>query len=323
MPITKTTDTVSGVDNVALLSLTQYGIRAKIEIPNKKAIAATHRSSSGTNRTITLAEDHGMSVNDLFLFGGFANTNYNPTPSSYLIGNVSANPAANKLTYIMGTALTEAETPDPGGGIVRLGFRTLRIGMRSAAPRTTAWASEKWSHGMGLAQGEYPVGSPNCVSFFGCGGDDAPATSAHPYTAGPPSCTTTPFSNTYLCFVKRSGTWAGTTTSGLWRTAASRSQPFIRLMDLTVNALTSLTPSFSIAELQFANQTRDLLLTTLRNPLPLSSGVFAGYTVGTFYTNTSTHWAHYNYGADLYLEAFIRDPAQSLEIMDIGYSYFS
>ncbi len=320
MPITKTTDTVAGVDNVALLSLTQYGIRAKIEIPGKQAIAATHRASSGNNRTITLAEDHGMQVNDLFLFGGFANANYNPT-TSYRIGNVLAVPAPNKLTYALTTSLTEPEVPDTTGGIVRLGFRTLRLGVRWAAPRSSSWSAGTFAHGVGLSQGTYPVGSPYCAAFFGGGGDDT--TAARTYYPGPPAYTITGTS-AYTLFYKRGAAWGSVLSGGTWRTAASRNSPFIRLLDLTVGSLTSSAPYFRVADFYTANQTRDMLLTTLRNPVPLGSGTFAGYTVGLAYAGTTdTPWAEYSAGADLYLEAFIRDPAQALEIIDIGYAYFA
>ncbi len=85
MSISKLTDTVHSVADTPILSVEQFSIRAKMQIPGSKTIAATHRASTGTTRTITLAEPHGLALGDYCLPGNFGNAAYNPASSYGLI----------------------------------------------------------------------------------------------------------------------------------------------------------------------------------------------------------------------------------------------
>ncbi|MCZ7640016.1 MAG: hypothetical protein M5U12_30565 [Verrucomicrobia bacterium] len=321
----KTTDTVAGVANTALLGIEQYSVRAKMQIPGSKVITASHRASSGTTRTITLAEPHGMITGAYFTYGSFGHADYNPL-TNHTLGIVTGVPAPNKLTYTSSATLTEAETSDTTGQILVLGWKRLRLGMRFAIPRTSTsnWDAGTFALGLGVSQGSYPIGSPQCARWWGFA--NAGQSTLNYFTS----------SGTYTVSVgngnklgrKVGSGWGGeanfVTSDYISLRGQAPSMVFIDAIKGTGNAwsFSWKCPVFS----SISQVTAERFLAILKSPIAFLSSSdqsLEGLTLSGYIQQLSTTAfipAVPENGADLYLEPFIRASGQPMEIMDIGYA---
>lgn len=320
MGITKLVDTVHSVADTPILSVEQFSIRAKMQIPGSKTIASTHRASTGTTRTITLTEPHGLAVGDYVLPGNFSNAAYNPA-SSYGLAVITAVPSPTKLSFEWNGSLSEAETSDTAGVIVALKWKRLRLGMRWAVPRTSDLACGTYAFGFGVAQGTYPVQSASCVRFFGYS-NSAQAT----WTYYNSNSLYIPYNQRAL---RKAGTsYASTANFNMYDYVSSRrAYPGALFIDLTKGtgnyfAFTwkMQAPSYmsAVTEAKFLGVLKSPIAFTSSSDQTLEGIQWSGYIEQV--TDVNLHPLLAVNGHDLYIETFFRAVSQPMEIMNLGYA---
>ena len=328
MPLSKVTDTVSGVAGDSILILDQYSVRAQMALQTSQH-ATTHRASAGFLRTLTTATPHGMGPGEAFMVSG-APWYYRTHGDGYqMLFQVVSVPAPNQVTYYAHTTSDEATTADTTGVVYRLGWRRLRVGMRCAMPTTAAPTLIQHCFGIGVSQGAHPVASSLCERFVGIGNVDAVSTSFYP--SGPSrfvlsgSCS--------LISTKQGPTWTpkftpyGTGDRSWW--AATRVSPGLVIVEYSPYYVgTDHTCYFAGNVVSVCTNhyglTSEHLKTFLRHPENFGVSVPSGFTVLNvpfYFTGQSASWDPAFGTFPVYLEAFNRSAEKKLEIMDIGYAF--
>lgn len=320
MSISKLTDTVHSVADTPILSVEQFSIRAKMQIPGSKTLAVTLRASTGTTRTVTTAEPHGLAVGDYILPGNFGNASYNPA-TSYGLATVTAVPSSTKVSFDWNGSLTEAETGDTAGVIVALKWKRLRMGMRWAIPRTSDLACGVNAFGLGVAQGAYPVQSANCVRWFGYSN-----TGQATWTYFNGNTLYIPYGQRGLC--KAGTSYTGTMSFYTYDYLSNRrAYPGALFLEFTkgTNNYFALgwkmqTTSYvsSVTEAKFLAVLKSSIAFTSTSDQTLEGIQWSGYIEQL--ADGSLHPLLAVNGHDLYIETFFRAVGQPMEIMNIGYA---
>lgn len=348
MPISKATTTIAGVTD-AYLSITQYGIRAKMNLPRAKALTTATRASSGGTKTLTFASAHGLVVQDYILVGGGTlpdgyKTGLATSGLKYWWAQVTAVPSATSIQYTTGTSATEAETADTTGIVWALGFKGLRIGVRFAfTGRSGAWTTPPLGWGLMLSQGPQPVGSTTVWGGLGVLCNSAPFT----FTAasGQTPAYLTPNSpgvlqmNAFGRLPPSSYLVASTTVSqNALRFSCERAKPSVMFIDIMPGLFISGGTNRGFGVYMHTNDTGSLgsvtkeqFLGVLRYPSYAPSGV-SGLSLATvqntcygWYSGDTTNPGPFvltptNNEGPLYVEFWCNDPSQPVDITDFGYA---
>lgn len=138
MPICNATATIAGVTD-AYLSVTQYGIRAKMNLSRAKALTTATRTGSGTTKTPTFAAAHGLNVLDYILVGGGTlpdgyKTGLATTGLKYWWAQVTAVPSPPASNTPRAPAPPKPRPPIPQASSGRSGSRACGSGCGSRSP---------------------------------------------------------------------------------------------------------------------------------------------------------------------------------------------
>ena len=325
MPLSKVTDTVSGVAGDSILILDQYSVRAQMALQTSQH-ATTHRASAGFLRTLTTATPHGMGPGEAFMVAGTV-WYYRTHGDGYqMLFQVVSVPAPNQVTYYAHTTSDEATTADATGVVYRLGWSRLRVGMRCAIPTTASLSTIQHAFGIGVSQGPYPISSPLCQRFVGTGNS---LTAQLGYETGPARIGAG--MGVQLTSIKNGAIWSAGDAGTPWPTAvwaAARSSPGLMVIEYrptlslpTHSCLLSLTGFTSVAYTSLV--TAEHLKSVLRHPenLIVSTPPSLAPTVREVQMSGSSTWDPAFGTFPVYLEAFNRMNTHKLEIMDIGYAF--
>ena len=325
MPLSKVTDTVSGVAGDSILILDQYSVRAQMALQTSQH-ATTHRASAGFLRTLTTATPHGMGPGEAFMVSG-APWYYRTHGDGYqMLFQVVSVPAPNQVTYYAHTTSDEATTADATGVVYRLGWSRLRVGMRCAIPTTATLQGIQHAFGIGVSQGPYPISSPLCQRFVGTGNS---LSSQLGYSTGPGRLGAG--GGVWLTSIKNGAIWSAGDSGTEWPTAwwsSSRSAPSLAVIEYrptlslpTHSCLFSLTGFTCVT--YSAALTAEHLKSVLRHPenLIVSTPPSLAPTVREVQMSGSSTWDPAFGTFPVYLEAFNRMANYKLEIMDIGYAF--